>query len=197
MSLKSILDQAKIEAFRLSREVKNNADSNSGLDKLLKRLSHHPALSHLSLEKIQARLPVLGLPDCLQVIAIEQGAASWQEFAKKNQKSLDESLQQSDDALLYKPRSSAAGLNVWFPTYTEAKEYLNSRGINRKGLFLFPYKKTFFICQPGHLDGLGINSNDPDWEKIGFDWVKSLDLEAKNRLREKMIEARKKEISGA
>ena len=82
----------------------------------------------------------------------------------------------------YIPGVCDSGLNVWFSDYDEAKIYLDGRN----GVYLLPYKHHFFVCKSGHIEKLGIDPNDSDWVKIGFDWVCPLDLEAKTRLENKL-----------
>jgi len=71
-------------------------------------------------------------------------------------------------------------LNRWYSDYEEARQSLD-----RHGEFLLPYQKHFFICQPDVITALGLDPNDPDWEKIGYDCAHPLDREAFERLRQK------------
>jgi len=73
-------------------------------------------------------------------------------------------------------------LNRWYANYEEARGSLD-----RHGGFLLPYQKHFFICQPDVI-ALGLDPNDPDWEKIGFDCAHPGDAAAFERLREKRAE---------
>ena len=70
-------------------------------------------------------------------------------------------------------------LNRWYANYDDARQSLDA-----DGGFLLPYQKHFFICQPEVITALGLDPNDPDWEKIGHDCVKPLDAEAFARLRQ-------------
>jgi len=74
-------------------------------------------------------------------------------------------------------------LNRWYANYEEARGSLD-----RDGGFLLPYQKHFFICQPDVISALGLDPNDPDWEKIGFDCAHPVDAAAFERLREKRAE---------
>jgi hypothetical protein len=71
-------------------------------------------------------------------------------------------------------------LNQWYANYEEARQSLG-----RHGGFLLPYQKHFFICQPDVIAALGLDPNDPDWDKIGHDCAHPLDAAAFERLREK------------
>jgi len=74
-------------------------------------------------------------------------------------------------------------LNRWYSNYEEARGSLD-----RHGGFLLPYQKHFFICQPEVISALGLDPNDPDWEKIGYDCAHPGDAAAFERLRQKRAE---------
>lgn len=72
-------------------------------------------------------------------------------------------------------------LNRWFAHYEQARASLE-----KEGGYLFPYKSQFFITEREAIRELGLDPDDPDWELIGRDWVKPLDLPAYERLRKKL-----------
>ena len=71
-------------------------------------------------------------------------------------------------------------LNQWFATYEEARQARES-----EGGYLFPYKQHFFVAGAEAVRELGLDPADPDWERIGWDWVHPLNVEAWQRLKEK------------
>ncbi|HMF55082.1 MAG TPA: hypothetical protein VK619_01870, partial [Pyrinomonadaceae bacterium] len=71
-------------------------------------------------------------------------------------------------------------LNRWFSRYEDARESLES-----KGGFLLPYKHHFYVCDAEVIRALGLEPDDPDWEKIGRDCARPADEQAYRRLREK------------
>jgi hypothetical protein len=71
-------------------------------------------------------------------------------------------------------------LNRWFANYEEAKQARTN-----EGGFLLPYKHHFFVCKPEVISALGLEPDDPDWEKIEWDCARPRDIEAFQRLREK------------
>jgi len=71
-------------------------------------------------------------------------------------------------------------LNRWFRTYEEAR-----RSLDRDGGFLLPYQKHFFVCEADVIQALGLEPDDPDWERIGRDAAQPRDSEAYQRLRDK------------
>ena len=87
---------------------------------------------------------------------------------------------QTDTSNLWYQSNLDAFLNRWFSSYAEARESLES-----DGGFLLPYKQHFFVCESEGIRALGLEPDDPDWQKIGFDCVKPSDEEAYQRLSEK------------
>ena len=73
-------------------------------------------------------------------------------------------------------------LNLWYANYEEAR-----LSLNRNGGFLLPYRQHFFVCQPDVIKALGLEPDDPDWEKIGFDCAHPRDAAAFERLRRKRV----------
>jgi hypothetical protein len=71
-------------------------------------------------------------------------------------------------------------LNRWYANCEEARASLDSHGGS-----LLPYQKHFFICEPDVISALGLDPNNPDWEKIGCDCSNPLDADAFERLRQK------------
>ncbi len=80
---------------------------------------------------------------------------------------------------LYVPRMDAF-LNRWFTTYEAARACLEA-----EGGYLFPYRGQFFVTVAAAVRELGLDPDDPDWARIGWDWVEPRDPEAWARLRER------------
>lgn len=93
----------------------------------------------------------------------------------------------SEEVELYRYGFSEASLNTWFNNYEDAKKYLDSR----KKHYLLVYKNHYFVCQAPHIESLGLDPKDPDWEKIGYDWVNPTDQKAKLRLQDKLRAAKR------
>jgi len=71
-------------------------------------------------------------------------------------------------------------LNRWFADYEAAREALDS-----EGGFLLPYQEHFFVCKPAVINALGLEPDDPDWDKIGRDCARPRDRAAFQRLYQK------------
>ncbi|MBL8753190.1 MAG: hypothetical protein JNK15_07805 [Planctomycetes bacterium] len=70
-----------------------------------------------------------------------------------------------------------AFLNQWFTSHAEAAAALATGGG-----YLLPYRTQFFVTVAGAIRELGLDPDDPDWRRIGFDWVQPRDPEAHLRL---------------
>jgi hypothetical protein len=82
------------------------------------------------------------------------------------------------DTLWYQPDLDVF-LNRWFSDYAEAR-----RSLETDGGFLLPYKRHFFVCEAETIRALGLEPDDPDWQKIGRDCARPADAEAYQRLYE-------------
>lgn len=71
-------------------------------------------------------------------------------------------------------------LNRWYSNYEEARAERESGGG-----FLLPYKRHFFVCEAEVISAMGLEPDDPDWEKIKWDGAQPVDGEAYQRLCEK------------
>ena len=105
------------------------------------------------------------------VIADEQGFDSWADLKSFCTKQVTESFVDGYEG---------GFLNQWFIAYSEARDYQKT-----KGGFLLPYKKQFFVCEAEYIDWLGLDSDDPDWKAIDYDWVKPSSQKAYARLSKK------------
>jgi hypothetical protein len=71
-------------------------------------------------------------------------------------------------------------LNKWFAHYEEARA---ARA--EAGGFLLPYRRHFYVCQPEVIRALGLEPDDADWERIGWDCARPADEQVYQRLRAK------------
>jgi hypothetical protein len=68
-------------------------------------------------------------------------------------------------------------LSRWFTTYEDARASREA-----EGGYLLPYKHQFFVTTSEAIRELGLDPEDPDWARIGWDWVRPRDAEAWERL---------------
>lgn len=182
------IDKYKLQANRLRKTVRQRLDEDSSgaeIASVLQRFSQSGVLNEEDNETTQMRrLKSFSLNKYLELIAREAGYDGWSEMSKSIKE--QEPIDSCEDTELYKPGMSEFNLNVWCATYEDAREYLDTH----KGYYLLQYKGKCFLAQAPHIQGLGLNPGDQDWEKIGRDWVKPKDPEAKTRLQEKLRQAR-------
>jgi hypothetical protein len=69
-------------------------------------------------------------------------------------------------------------LNRWLPSYDAARA-----ARDESGGFLLPYRHQFFVADAGAIRELGLDPYDPDWARIGWDWVQPRDTAAWGRLK--------------
>ena len=86
-------------------------------------------------------------------------------------------MNQVDTSTLWYQPNLDVFLNRWFSNYEDARKSRES-----EGGFLLPFKRHFFVCDAEVIRALSLEPNDPDWEKIGWDCVQPLDMQAYQRL---------------
>ena len=149
------LAEAKIQAAILLKSLRTSDSA-----KAAKRFNRLPEFSDLAISDLLQQK--IKHKHALTVIAIENGFQSW----------IDLKIQINFIVGGY--------LNLWFANYTEANVALKA-----KGGFLLPYKNQFFICNDNYMKQIGFEPDDPDWEKIGYDWAVPVDQTAWKRLYKK------------
>ena len=90
-------------------------------------------------------------------------------------------LKQTADLLqdappMYAPRLTLF-LNRWFAEHGEARASLA-----REGGWLLPFRRQFFVTERGGIVELGLDPDDPDWQRIGHDFARPADAAAWSRL---------------
>jgi hypothetical protein len=80
---------------------------------------------------------------------------------------------------MHVPRMDAI-LSRWFTSYDDARAAREA-----EGGYLLPYKHHFFVTASEAIREMGLDPDDPDWARIGWDWVRPRDAEAWERLNAK------------
>ncbi len=86
--------------------------------------------------------------------------------------------------LLY-PAGASAHWNIWSADYEEARALREQHGG-----WLLAFKRHYFIVDRYFVETLGLDPEDPDWERIGRDWARPRNPEARERLYAKLIRRR-------
>lgn len=145
------------------------------------RFQQLPFLSSLSAKEILLKRDKIKLKHALQIIAMENKQNSWADFKHFLEK---QAFAKSSNINMYNklyPRRCGGFANEWYADYQVAKQHLEE-----VGGYLLPYKNHFFICKSEYIKTLGLDPYDPDWQTIGWDWVKPSCLQAWQRLNSKL-----------
>jgi hypothetical protein len=114
---------------------------------------------------------------CLTVTALQCGFQSWQHALTVLEGRAD------DYGTMLYPSTCHGHYNIWSAQYAEARTIRAEHGG-----YLLAYRRQFLIVDRHFIESLGLDPDDPDWEAIGCDWVKPLDLAARARLYEKLVQ---------
>jgi hypothetical protein len=168
------MDDGEALVERLRREARQLQNDLAAADPTVARaaairLAGLPAFTAMPLERLLADPGQVRRRDALAVVALEHGFVSWGEL-------LAASLPVLQCVTMHTDRMSLL-LNRWFASYGEAAA---SRAA--EGGYLLPYRRQFFVTGPEGVLELGLDPGDPDWARIGWDWVRPRDAEAHLRL---------------
>lgn len=170
VAMERLLDELKGDARRLHRQARNR-DSEA-----LARLRQLPALRTFDddrlVESVRRR-------HALSVQAHELGFRGWSHATEV----LLGDTPDDFGKLLY-PRGADAHWNIWCAAYDEARTIRA-----RHGGYLLTYQRQFFITDRHFVETIGLDPDDPDWERIERDWARPGDLEARRRLYVALIRA--------
>ena len=166
----SLLDELKHGARILQRQ----AQSHDGT--ALERLRALPELSKLDDAALAAEVQ---RRHCLAVVARELGFAGWPQASAV----LGGDTVEDFGTLLWRPALSVFS-NIWSAHYDEAR-----RLREETGGYLLVYRKHFFIVDRYYVEALGLDPDDADWERLGRDWARPADPEARERLYARLIRA--------
>jgi hypothetical protein len=165
------LDEYRLEAESLYRNLCTG--SAAAALRAAKRFQSLDSWRDLSAREIRASASAMRLEDAQEVIAFENGFTNWALLAAAT---ADAEFVFHTSRLF--PEKSDVFLNLWFHSYEDACAAHEAE----PDLVLFPYGEQFVLCEPALLGWLGADPNDPDWEKIGRDWVRPSDEAARQRL---------------
>jgi hypothetical protein len=113
---------------------------------------------------------------CLTAAALQLGFRSWPHALEVLEGDAE------DFGTLLCPPTCHGHYNIWSAHYAEA------RGIREEhGGYLLAFKRQFLIVDRNYVESMGLDPDDPDWGRIGRDWVKPKDRKARERLYEKLV----------
>jgi hypothetical protein len=167
------LEEYRIRASRLMKDLRD-ADPTAALQ-AAGRFQVLSAWAGMTTGQIRDARDRVQRKHALAVVAREGGFRDWLHLRASVEDAPDETG--FDTTRLFPPRN-AVFLNLWFARYEEARKVLDADPTR----YLFPYRHQYVLCEAGLLENLGVDAADPDWDRIGRDWVKPRDTEARSRL---------------
>jgi len=121
----------------------------------------------------------------LAAIARELGFRSWAHATRVLAGDHDE----TDLGTLLYPRTCGF-TNQWFAQYEQAR-----RTRELTSGYLLGYRHQYLVVTRHYVEALGLDPDDPDWEAMGFDWVRPLKPAARQRMYAKLVAGRPREAA--
>lgn len=174
----------RMQARQLIKQLRS--DSSEDAATAAERFRRIRSFSSQTVQQILEARAQVRLKHALAVVALEHGHASWLAL-KESAEALEPTPRVAEQGREMYERGLEALLNRWFASYEDARASLAEQGG-----FLLPFDRQFFICEAEGIKALGLNPDDPDWERIGFDWAQPRDPEAWQRLKDKREEVRRR-----
>ena len=163
-----VLDDLKAQARILHRRVETRQPA------AIARLRALPELRVIDAAELPAAIQ---RRHCLAVIARELGFDGWPHAVAV----LAGRPVEDFGTLLYPPDGSKHW-NIWLASYEEARKIRQ-----QNNGYLLAYKRQFLVTDRFFVATLGLDPDDPDWERIGRDWVRPAVPEARGRLYARLI----------
>jgi len=167
------IHELKTRAEILHRRIQTNDHRAVG------RLRVLPQFRRASYEKLAAATGTIQRRDCLAVIAVELGFDSWPQAKTVI---TGAALVEDFGTMLYPGHHCAGHINRWYKTYEEAAEDRES-----SGGYLLAYKRQYVVVDRYFIESLGLDPADPDWEALGFDWVRPKSVAARSRFYARLV----------
>lgn len=172
----SQLRECKVRASLLLKDLASSDSTRA--TRAAERLRRLPVFAGQSLGELLAHKDTVRRKHALAVIAREQGHASWTDLKEE----LEATAPHGFDPEAFFARNRGVFLNRWFATYAQA-----AASHRAEGGYLFPFRRQFFICEADFLQAFGVDTADPDWERIGYDWARPREPAARARLEAKLL----------
>jgi hypothetical protein len=136
-----------------------------------------------------AHIDVAGNPirrrHCLAILARELGFNGWP-HAKDV---ISGARNVSDFGTALYPKRCGGHLNLWYRSYDDA-----ATGWRASGGYLLAYRRHYMVVDALFIEMLGLDPNAPDWQRLGRNWVRPLDVSARTRLYGELIANMPREV---
>lgn len=144
----------------------------------LARLRVLPEFRATKVEALEALVPRIQRKHCLAMVSREVGFDGWLHAV-----SVLTGRANEDFGTLLCLLGSPAHWNIWSASYEEARDIRKEHGG-----YLLAYKRQFFITDRHYIETIGLDPEDPDWDRIGRDWARPAEPAARGRLYGKLLE---------
>lgn len=168
--MNEVIDDLKARARALHRSARR------GEPHALERLRVLEALRELSDEELRAEVK---RRHALAAIARALGFDGWPHLVATL------GATEGDFGTVLVPPHASAHWNIWSASYDEARAIREEHGG-----FLLAYRRQFLVVDRFYLETLGLDPEDDDFERMGRDWVRPRDTEARARLYGKLFAQR-------
>jgi hypothetical protein len=166
------IEELKVRAEILHSRVKAR-DSRA-----LLRLRAMPELQRAAEAELRVLAGAIRRRHCLAVVAAEAGFSSWT-AARRAITGVDAD---ADFGTLLCPPRCGGFLNLWYARYGDAAlTRRQSRG------YLLGYRQHCLVVQQDYIRTLGLDPDDHDWARMGYDWVRPKEVAARSRLYAKLV----------
>jgi hypothetical protein len=117
---------------------------------------------------------------CLTLVAREYGFNGWSHLT-----AILGGASDGDFGTLLVGPGCTAHWNIWSASYEEARTIRAEHGG-----YLLTYRHHFMIVDRHYIETLGLDPDDDDWGRLGRDWARPRDSQARKRLYAKLMEIR-------
>lgn len=152
----------------------------TGEPQALARLRALPEFRRSSQRELAAQAATIRRRHCLAVIAAELGFPSWPQAKSM----IAGERPATEFGTILCPTRCAVHLNRWYRTYAEA-----AAARKASAGYLLAYRRQFIVVDRHYITTLGLDPDDADWARLGFDWVRPRSVRARARLYAKLVAA--------
>lgn len=158
-----IVEELKDKARLLHKAVEASDE------KAIARVRTSPDLKGLPADQIPAAVQ---RKHCLSTLAREIGFSGWSHAV-----TVLDGRPSDDMGTLLSPAGASAYWNIWSASYDEARQIREEHGG-----YLLAYKRHFFIVDRHYIEMLGLDPEDPRWQRMARDWARPGDVGARREL---------------
>ncbi len=175
-----------IEELRVRAKILHRSLNAAG-ENAIKRLRGLPQFRRSSAQELIRIATETKRQDCLAILAAELGFPNWPQAKMV----LAGEGEAEDFGTLLCPARCGAHLSRWYKGYEEAAEVRGALGG-----YLLAYRHQYLVVDRFYIESLGLDPDDPDWEALGYDWVRPGDVAARTRLYSKLVASLPRETGG-